>query len=485
MVFAQQMVLGKNPYAMIKSAVLELNADNQGLLLPRITDTAAINSLNPPDGMVIYFVPTKRLLLRTSGFWSTLAPSSSSISVATGTTGTDANVNGSPVALGGTVTLNFPSSSASARGLLTSTDWSTFNNKVGTARTINTTAPLSGGGDLSADRTISMTQANSTTNGWLSSTDWNTFNNKGSGSVTSVGLSLPSIFSVSNSPVTTSGTLTAALASQTQNLVFAAPNGSAGSPLFRLLQKADLPSTVVHTDQANTYTAGMKQTFRGSTTSAGVSFGGSLTADPTTLAAGDLWYRSDAGKLRFFDGTTARYLATEGGSISGTQNYVAKFSSGGTTVGNSQIFDNGTNVGIGTDAPTATLHVKNGSTPLRVEGLPASSSNNLMVVDANGNVGITSAVQFTFYIKGSFTIDLPSISNNGNASVSLNVPGAEVGDNVLVTPSGELTNSNGTGLVTIGYSYVPSAGRVTIRFLNPTQTSTDVPAMTFYITVFR
>lgn len=63
-----------------------------------------------------------------------------------------------------------------------------------------------------------------------------------SGSVTSVGLSLPSIFSVSGSPVTTSGTLTAMLASQTANTVLAAPNGSAGAPSFRALAAADIPS---------------------------------------------------------------------------------------------------------------------------------------------------------------------------------------------------------------------------------------------------
>jgi hypothetical protein len=45
-------------------------------------------------------------------------------------------------------------------------------------RTISTTSPLSGGGDLSADRTLSISQSNTTTNGYLSSTDWNTFNNK-------------------------------------------------------------------------------------------------------------------------------------------------------------------------------------------------------------------------------------------------------------------------------------------------------------------
>lgn len=64
----------------------------------------------------------------------------------------------------------------------------------------------------------------------------------GSGSVTSVALSLPNIFSVTGSPVTTTGTLSASLASQTANFVFIAPNGSAGAPTFRALAAADLPA---------------------------------------------------------------------------------------------------------------------------------------------------------------------------------------------------------------------------------------------------
>jgi hypothetical protein len=59
--------------------------------------------------------------------------------------------------------------------------------------------------------------------------------------VSSVGLSLPSFITVTNSPVTTSGTLTGTLASQTANTVFAAPNGSAGAPTFRTLASADIP----------------------------------------------------------------------------------------------------------------------------------------------------------------------------------------------------------------------------------------------------
>lgn len=64
----------------------------------------------------------------------------------------------------------------------------------------------------------------------------------GSGTVTSVGLAMPSIFSVSGSPVTISGTLTASLVSQTANQVFAAPDGAPGAPTFRALVAADIPT---------------------------------------------------------------------------------------------------------------------------------------------------------------------------------------------------------------------------------------------------
>jgi hypothetical protein len=61
-----------------------------------------------------------------------------------------------------------------------------------------------------------------------------------------------------------------------------------------------------------------------------------------------------------------------GGSIagSGTTNYIPKFTSS-TAIGNSQIFDNGTNVGIGTATPGARLTIVStgtGSEGLRVDG---------------------------------------------------------------------------------------------------------------------
>ena len=68
----------------------------------------------------------------------------------------------------------------------------------------------------------------------------------GTGTVVSVGLALPSDFTVTGSPVTTSGTLTGAWAAQNPNLVLAGPasGGSPGTPSFRSLNNTDIPSAL-------------------------------------------------------------------------------------------------------------------------------------------------------------------------------------------------------------------------------------------------
>ncbi len=68
----------------------------------------------------------------------------------------------------------------------------------------------------------------------------------GTGTVVSVGLALPSDFTVTGSPVTTSGTLTGAWAAQNPNLVLAGPasGASPGTPSFRSLNNADIPSAL-------------------------------------------------------------------------------------------------------------------------------------------------------------------------------------------------------------------------------------------------
>jgi len=61
------------------------------------------------------------------------------------------------------------------------------------------------------------------------------------GTVTSIGLILPGIFSVIGSPVTASGTLGANLIPQNANFVFVSPDGSNGVPSFRALVPNDIP----------------------------------------------------------------------------------------------------------------------------------------------------------------------------------------------------------------------------------------------------
>jgi hypothetical protein len=65
-----------------------------------------------------------------------------------------------------------------------------------------------------------------------------------SSGLSSVGLSMPGIFSVSGSPLTANGSITTTLANQSTNTVFAGPaSGGAAAPTFRSLASTDLPLT--------------------------------------------------------------------------------------------------------------------------------------------------------------------------------------------------------------------------------------------------
>lgn len=145
----------------------------------------------------------------------------------------------------------------------------------------------------------------------------------GGGSVTSVALSLPAIFSVSGSPVTADGTLTATLANQSGNVVFASPsNGSSGAPTFRSLVAADIPTltaakvsdfdTQVRTNRLDQLTA----------PTASVSFNSqkiTSLADGTSTQDAATWGQVQA----LFNGTdnkaSVRVATTANITLSGTQ----------------------------------------------------------------------------------------------------------------------------------------------------------------------
>jgi hypothetical protein len=132
------------------------------------------------------------------------------------TAGTGISITGSPITSSGTLTITNTAPDqtvaiTSGTGISVTGTYPNFTvtntspSSGGTVTSVTGTAPVvSSGGNTPA---ISMAAANGTTNGYLTSTDWTTFNNKGSGSVTSVALTAPSIFTVTGSPITSSGTL--------------------------------------------------------------------------------------------------------------------------------------------------------------------------------------------------------------------------------------------------------------------------------------
>lgn len=75
-----QLKVGKNPTSIQKSAILELESDKQGLLLPRIADTTLMTTLNPPNGMIIYLTTTGKegFYVRNNYQWERMAEKASS-----------------------------------------------------------------------------------------------------------------------------------------------------------------------------------------------------------------------------------------------------------------------------------------------------------------------------------------------------------------------------------------------------------------------
>jgi len=140
----------------------------------------------------------------------------------------------------------------------------------------------------------------------------------GTGGVSSVGLSLPSIFTVSGSPVTSTGTLTGTLATQTANYVFAGPTtGAAAGPTFRALVSADIPNNAANTTG---YAAALKSATTtvdvGSATAP--SSGQVLTATSSTTAT----WQNPASNPTTTKGDLATYSTVPDRLPVGTNGYV-------------------------------------------------------------------------------------------------------------------------------------------------------------------
>jgi hypothetical protein len=222
----------------------------------------------------------------------------------------------------------------------------------------------------------------------------------GTGSVTSVALTMPSAFSVAGSPITTDGTLAVTGAGTTAQYIrgdgtlatFPALTGFVpytGATADVNLGTHDLAAergtfenngssntlTVNHTSGSGygiivtkggnnealyvskTSGSGNAMTVVGGRTSLvdlALSSVSNTAGDFLTLSGGVVHKRTAAQTLTDIGGQAALTNPVTG---TGTTNYLAKFT-GSTTLGNSQVFDNGTNVGIGIATPGAKLEIK-------------------------------------------------------------------------------------------------------------------------------
>lgn len=296
-----------------------------------------------------------------------------------GTAGTDFAITNPG---GGSHVFNLPTASATNRGALSSADFTTFNNKqpagayiTGLTTDVVATGPgtvaatiqpnvvtnaklaqmptltikgnNTGGTANASDLTVAQVNAilpvfTSTLNGLVPLSGGGTTNflradgtfaappGATSGTVTSVALALPAgVFTITGSPVTTSGTLTGSFNTQTANTVFAGPtSGGAATPAFRALVAADIP------------------TISGSQVSGGT-FGAVNASNLTNLPAGSI-----SGVVPIANGGTNNSAAYTAGSII--------FSDGTKlTQDNANFFWNDTNqsIGIGTNTPAAAAFI--------------------------------------------------------------------------------------------------------------------------------
>lgn len=190
------------------------------------------------------------------------------------TTVTSVGATSPVVSSGGlTPTISMPAANATTNGYLTSTDWTTFNNKgSGTVTSVTATSPVASTGGTTP--VISMPAANATTNGYLTSTDWSTFNSKGTGSVTNVATGT----GLTGGPITTTGTISLA-----NTTVTAGSYGNA-STVGTFTVDAQGRLTAAANSQISIAVAqvsGAVPNTRNITTSTGLSGGGNLSADLT------------------------------------------------------------------------------------------------------------------------------------------------------------------------------------------------------------
>ena len=138
------------------------------------------------------------------------------------------------------------------------------------------------------------------------------------------------------------------------------------------------------------------------------------------------------------------------GSVSGTLNYMAKFTPNGTSAGNSQIFDNGTNIGFGTASPASFVDVQSSAAANSyiVKVRNASSGSGIYSNIENetpANLGYQSAVRG----EANGSIGVAGIANTGDGVSGFSVSGNGT-YGTTQTGVGLRGYATGTGIAVLG-----------------------------------
>lgn len=376
---AQQLRLGNNPFGFEKSAVLELQSTNQGLLFPRIADTALINVLNPPDGMVIYHTSQKALLLRANGYWNRLTFNSSlrlsnllDVSIASPSSGQILRYNG-------TAWVNF------TPNYLTSVDTSNISNfytKVRSLFSAGTGITLVNGQISSSINTANFWAMNGNT----------VTSMKSLGSIDN--FSLPFITNnVERMRITNTGTV--GIGTSTFD----------GTNPEKLLVDAGATSSFNVISGKGTINNYLQLNIQNKSNGAAASSDIVATADNGTESANfvDLGINSSGyNSTGILAGANNGYLYSTGNDFAignATANKDLIFFSGGTNTNNERMRIDGNGfIGIGNTAPNNYLEVSGTNTTTGVSGLRltnlgtatvATANTKLLSVNSNGDVIVT------------------------------------------------------------------------------------------------
>ncbi|MDI3282668.1 hypothetical protein [Polyangium sp. 15x6] len=130
-------------------------------------------------------------------------------------------------------------------------------------------------------------------------------------------------------------------------------------------------------------------------------------------------------------------------NINGTTNFIIKFTSA-TTGGNSQLFDNGTNVGLGTSAPNSPFHVTSAST-VRTIFSENTTTTGSAIVGMNTAAAGTGGGAGVYGVTNQSGLAGVYGDNNNTSGTAIHGAGQNVGGFILVAGSGGAFTGQTTG----------------------------------------